>query len=67
MDFENICPIADTVIDLPVRDKRALLHDLGHRAALVLKVDGAIGNLEQYSLSAISVLAERAVAALVPR
>jgi hypothetical protein len=25
------------------------------------------GNLEQYSLSAISVLAERAVAALVPR
>ena len=26
-----------------------------------------MGNLEQYSLSAISVLAERAVAALVPR
>ena len=26
-----------------------------------------LGNLEQYSLSAISVLAERAVAALVPR
>ena len=26
-----------------------------------------IGNLEQYSLSAISALAERAVAALVPR
>ena len=42
MDFENICPIVDTVIDLPLRDKRALLHDLGHRAALALKVDGAI-------------------------
>jgi len=27
----------------------------------------SIGNLEQYSLSAISALAERAVAALVPR
>jgi len=27
----------------------------------------SLGNLEQYSLSAISALAERAVAALVPR
>ena len=42
MDFENSCPIVDVVIDLPLRDKRALLHDLGHRAALALKVDGAI-------------------------
>lgn len=42
MDFENICPSVDTVIDLPLRDKRALLHDLGHRAALALNVDGAI-------------------------
>ena len=42
MDFENICPIIDAVIDLPLRDKRALLHDLGHRAALALKVDGAV-------------------------
>src|SRR5262252_6988209 len=42
MDFESICPIVDAVIDLPLRDKRALLHDLGHRAALALKVDGAI-------------------------
>ena len=39
MDFEHICQIVDTVIDLPVRSKRALLHDLAHRAALVLKVD----------------------------
>src|SRR6516225_1248766 len=42
MDFENSCPIVDVVIDLPLRDKRALLHDLGHRAALALKVDGAV-------------------------
>ena len=39
MDFEDICQIVDTVVDLPVHSKRALLHDLAHRAALVLKVD----------------------------
>jgi PTS system nitrogen regulatory IIA component len=39
MDFEHICQIVDTVIDLPVHSKSALLHDLAHRAALVLKVD----------------------------
>ena len=32
-----------------------------------IRVEIVIGNLEQYSLSAISALAERAVAALVPR
>src|SRR5262245_38430550 len=42
MEFEKTCPIVDTVIDLPVRDKRALLHDLAHRAAPALKVDYAI-------------------------
>src|SRR6201993_2903253 len=39
MDFEDICQIVETVVDLPVHSKRALLHDLAHRAALVLKVD----------------------------
>ena len=39
MDLEDICQIVDTVVDLPVHSKRALLHDLAHRAALVLKVD----------------------------
>ena len=38
MDLEQICQIVDTVIDLSVHSKRALLHDLAHRAALVLKV-----------------------------
>jgi nitrogen PTS system EIIA component len=39
MDFEDLCQIVDTVVDLPVHSKSALLHDLAHRAALVLKVD----------------------------
>jgi nitrogen PTS system EIIA component len=39
VDLEQICQIVDTVIDLSVHSKRALLHDLAHRAALVLKVD----------------------------
>jgi PTS system nitrogen regulatory IIA component len=39
MDFEDICQIVDTIVDLSVPSKRALLHDLAHRAALVLKVD----------------------------
>ena len=39
MDLEPICRIVDTVIDLSVRDKRALVHDLAHRAAVVLNVE----------------------------
>jgi PTS system nitrogen regulatory IIA component len=39
MDLEDICPIVDTVIDLPVRDKRGVLRDLARRAALTLEVD----------------------------
>jgi nitrogen PTS system EIIA component len=39
MDFEQICQIVDTVVDLSAPNKRALLRDLAHRAALVLKVD----------------------------
>src|SRR6516164_4970918 len=39
MDLEHICQIVDTVIDLTVHSKSALLHGLAHRAALVLKVD----------------------------
>jgi nitrogen PTS system EIIA component len=39
MDFEDLCQIVDTVVDLPVHSKSALLRDLAHRAALVLKVD----------------------------
>jgi len=42
MDFEDICQIVDTLVDLPVHSKRALLHDLAHRAALLLKVDDHI-------------------------
>ena len=39
MDLEQICQIVDTIIDLSIHSKRALLYDLAHRAALVLKVD----------------------------
>jgi PTS system nitrogen regulatory IIA component len=42
MEFEDICTIVDTVVDLSVPDKRALLHDLAHRAAPVLKLDDHI-------------------------
>ena len=42
MDFEPICRIVDTAIDLSVRDKRALVHDLAHRAAVVLNVEDDI-------------------------
>jgi PTS system nitrogen regulatory IIA component len=42
VDFEPVCRIVDTVIDLSRRDKRALLHDLAHRAALILNVDDDI-------------------------
>jgi nitrogen PTS system EIIA component len=38
VDFEDICPIVDTVTDLPVPDKKALLRDVAQRAALVLNV-----------------------------
>ena len=39
----------------------------GYTITVTITDRGPYGNLEQYSLSAISVLAERAVAALVPR
>ena len=42
MDFERACPIVDTVIELAVANKRAMLHDLAHRAAPLLKVDDAV-------------------------
>jgi nitrogen PTS system EIIA component len=42
MDLEDICQIADTVIDLSVQSKRALLHDLARRAAPVLKLDDGL-------------------------
>ena len=42
MDFEDICQIVDTLVDLPVHSKRALLYDLARRAALALKVDADV-------------------------
>ena len=42
MDLEPICRIVDTVIDLSLHDKRALLHDLAQRAAVMLNVDADI-------------------------
>jgi len=42
VDVEPICRIVDTVIDLSPRDKRALLRDLAHRAAVVLNVEDDI-------------------------
>jgi len=42
VDFEPICRIVDTAIDLSLRDKRALLRDLAHRAAVVLNVEDDI-------------------------
>jgi hypothetical protein len=42
MDFEHSCRIIDTVTDLSVHDKTALLRDLARRAALVLNVDDDI-------------------------
>ena len=42
MDSEPICRIVDTAIDLSLRDKRALLRDLAHRAAVVLNVEDDI-------------------------
>jgi PTS system nitrogen regulatory IIA component len=41
MELENTCPIVDTVVDLAVPDKRALLRDLAHRLVPLLKVDDA--------------------------
>jgi nitrogen PTS system EIIA component len=42
MDLENICPIADTVIDLRIDDKRGVLRDLARRAALTINVDDSV-------------------------
>jgi nitrogen PTS system EIIA component len=39
VESDRICQIIDTVIDLSAPSKRALLHDLARRAALVLNVD----------------------------
>jgi nitrogen PTS system EIIA component len=38
MNLDDICPIVDTATDLPVRDKRSVLQDVAHRAALALNV-----------------------------
>jgi nitrogen PTS system EIIA component len=42
MNFQDICPIVDTITDLPHHDKRGLLRDLAHRAARMLHVDDEI-------------------------
>lgn len=38
MNLDDICPIVDAVTDLPLRDKRSVLQDVAHRAALALNV-----------------------------
>ncbi len=42
MNFQDICPIVDTITDFPHYDKRGLLRDLAHRAARVLHVEDDI-------------------------
>jgi PTS system nitrogen regulatory IIA component len=42
MNLDDICPIVDTITDLPLRDKRGVLHDLAHRAAHALNIDDDI-------------------------
>jgi nitrogen PTS system EIIA component len=42
MNFEDVCQIVDSVVDLPVPDKTALLRDLAHRAEKMLNVDDNI-------------------------
>ena len=39
MDFANL-PIADSITDLNLGDKKRVLHDLAHRAAHAIKIDG---------------------------
>jgi nitrogen PTS system EIIA component len=39
MNLDDICPIVDADTDLPLRDKRAVLQDVAHRAALALNVE----------------------------
>jgi nitrogen PTS system EIIA component len=39
MNLDDICPIVDTATDLPLRDKRGVLRDVAHRAALALNVE----------------------------
>jgi PTS system nitrogen regulatory IIA component len=42
MDLDDICPIVDSVTDLPLYDKRGVLRDLAHRACHSLSIDEAI-------------------------
>ena len=42
MNLDDICPIVDTITDLPLHDKRGVLHDLAHRAAHALNIDDDI-------------------------
>jgi nitrogen PTS system EIIA component len=39
MDFANL-PIADSITDLNLGDKKRVLYDLAHRAAHAIKIDG---------------------------
>jgi mannitol/fructose-specific phosphotransferase system IIA component (Ntr-type) len=42
MELDDICPIVDSITDLPHYDKRGVLHDFAHRAAHSLSIDEAI-------------------------
>jgi hypothetical protein len=42
MDLDDICPIVDSITDLPHYDKRGALHDLALLAAHSLSIDEAI-------------------------
>jgi PTS system nitrogen regulatory IIA component len=42
MNLDDICPIVDTDTDLRLHDKRRVLQDAAHRAALVLNVEDDI-------------------------
>ena len=45
MNLDDVCPIVDAATDLTLHDKRRVLQDVAHRAALALKVeDGIIFN-----------------------
>jgi PTS system nitrogen regulatory IIA component len=42
MNLDDVCPIVDAITDLPLHDKRSVLQDVAHRAALALKVEDDI-------------------------
>ena len=42
MNLDDTCPIIDAVTDLPLRDKRSVLQDVAHRAALALNVEDEV-------------------------